>query len=179
MSKRGNTESAIVYLVLAIAIIGAIFVFLPTNNSTNMAVIPPQDQPGLYKLPMLDCQSQCMGRPVGTPRHSYPRNTMGGSALQACLQRCYESSAVSQYPSFPTGQFAVAGAKEYGGPIRGVAIEGSRAFSGGRAYQFPTQSCYTCSCMKQGITSSTREAAVRVCTENCEGTITSTLAGEC
>lgn len=178
MSKRGNAESAIVYLVLAIAIIGAIFVFLPTNNSTSMAIIPQQDQPGQYRLPMLDCQSQCMGRPVGEAMHSYPRNRVGGTALQACLQRCYDSSGVSQYPDFPTGQFAVEGAKEYGGIIRGVAIEGSRAF-GGRAYEFPKQSCFTCSCLKQGITSATREAAERVCTENCGGTITSTLAGEC
>jgi len=188
MNKRGNAETAIVLLVLAIAIIGAIFVFLPTNETTGMTLIPTEYQPGLYKLPMMQCQSQCMGRPVGEPMHAYPRQRIGGKELQDCLAKCYEESGVSQYPRTTggitgaygiTGAFAVGGVKEYGGSIRGIALPGTRAFAGGRAYEMPKQSCYTCSCMKQGITSATTEAAVRVCSENCGGTITKSETGEC
>ena len=187
MSKRGNAETAIVLLVLAIAIIGAIFVFLPSNETSGMIPVPVQDQPGMYRLPMLECQSQCIGRPVGTPMYQYPRQRLGGTALQACLQKCYEGSAVSQYPEYPmtptggliTGAFAVACVKEYGGEIRGIAISGTRAFAGGRAYEMPKQACYTCSCLPQGITAVSQETAAKVCLDNCGGYITSELFGTC
>ncbi len=78
-----------------------------------------------------------------------------------------------------TGNFVIPGAKEYGGGISGVS--GTRAFPAGRAIEqgLPDQSCYTCNCMTQGITSVTREAAENVCTNNCGGDIVSIVVGNC
>ncbi len=78
-----------------------------------------------------------------------------------------------------TGGFAVPAAKEYGGAVRGVSISGTRAFPAGRAFEMPEQSCYTCSCLEQGITSANREAAERVCADNCNGRINNDRPGEC
>ncbi len=79
-----------------------------------------------------------------------------------------------------TGNFVIPVAKEYGGGISGVS-PGTRAFPAGRAFEqgLPDQSCYTCSCMTQGITSVTRDAAETVCTNNCGGDIVSIVIGNC
>jgi hypothetical protein len=79
-----------------------------------------------------------------------------------------------------TGNFVIPGAKEYGGGISAVS-PGTRAFPAGRAFEqgLPDQSCYTCSCIEQGITSVTREAAETVCTNNCGGDIVSIVIGNC
>jgi hypothetical protein len=80
-----------------------------------------------------------------------------------------------------TGNFVIPGAKEYGGGISGVSAPGTRAFPAGRAIEqgLPDQSCYTCNCMSQGISSVTREAAEKVCTNNCGGDIVSIVVGDC
>lgn len=80
-----------------------------------------------------------------------------------------------------TGNFVIPAAKQYGGGISGVSAPGTKAFPAGRAFEqdLPDQSCYTCSCIEQGITSATREAAETVCTNNCGGDIVSIVIGEC
>ena len=77
-----------------------------------------------------------------------------------------------------TGHFVIPAAKAYGGDVRGVYEAHARAFSG-RAYELPEQSCYTCSCLKDGITAVDRSAAAQVCTNNCGGQITDVVVGPC
>ena len=48
--------------------------------------VPPEDQPGLIRLPMLDCQSQCFGTEPGRPRVG--QQPLGGAALRQCLANC-------------------------------------------------------------------------------------------
>ncbi|RJQ22569.1 hypothetical protein C4580_00780 [Candidatus Woesearchaeota archaeon] len=82
-------------------------------------------------------------------------------------------------PPSVSGGFTVPAPREYGGAIRGVAIEGSRAFPGGRAIETDIQNCYTCSCISSGITSIDRAIAEKVCADNCGGRIVQEQAGPC
>ena len=77
-----------------------------------------------------------------------------------------------------TGRFVIPDAKAYGGEVRGVYSTSARAFSG-RAYELPDQSCFTCSCLTQGITAVDRSAAAKACLDNCGGEITSVVVGNC
>jgi len=189
MSKRGNAE-VIMFLAVAVTALGGIIFFLLPNSNTGMAYIPPELNPGDVRMNMLDCQAAyCFGRPPGVPRHLW-HEPLAGKELQDCLVWCQTQGGVSPAQYFPgtygsyespTGNFVIPAAKEYGGAIRGVAVPGTRAFPAGRAFEegLPDQSCYTCSCLDQKITSVTKEAAERVCTDNCGGTITATVVGNC
>jgi hypothetical protein len=160
MSKRGMAETAIVLLVLAIAIIGAIFVFIPSNNGTGMKTVRIQPIVPTVHLPIEDCKQRCMEIPKTQ------------EDMQKCFSYCEQNAGV-----LPSGSFAVGKPVEYGGSIAGIG--GGKAFGAGRAYQLPEQACYTCSCLKQGITAVQRSAAEKVCTDNCGGQITSVVVGEC
>lgn len=161
MSKRGMAENAIVLLVLAIAIIGTIFVFLPSSNGTGMKTVRQLPIVPTVHDSIADCKQRCTEIPK-------PQTEM-----QKCFSYC------EQYAGTPiSGGFAVGKPAEYGGSIAGVARE-TRAFQAGRAYQLPEQACYTCSCLKQGITAADRSAAEKVCTDNCGGQITNVVVGQC
>src|SRR5574342_281976 len=113
-----------------------------------------------------------------------PVNSASGQAynvpkLPQAGNSIYQSSGIQSSINELSGHFVLPAAKEYGGGISGVSIPGSKAFPGGRAIELPDQSWYTCSCMEQGITSVTREAAEKVCTDNCGGDIVSIVVGEC
>jgi hypothetical protein len=201
MSKKGNAELLIFLAVAITALGGVIFFLLPDNSASGQAYRGPIEQrPGYLRMSMLECQSYCFGRPTQTPRYQYPEMP-GGQDLQECLYQCqvdngiapemYQRRAVNvpgmstggippdDEGSPITGNFVLPAAKEYGGGISGVSIPGSKAFPGGRAIELPDQSCYTCSCMEQGITSATREAAEKVCADNCGGDIVSIVVGQC
>ena len=155
-------ETAIVLLVLAIAIIGAIFVFIPSNNGTGMKTVRVQPIVPTVHLPIEDCKQRCMEIPK-------PQ-----AEMQKCFSYCEQNAGV-----LPSGSFSVGKPAEYGGSIAGIARE-TRAFQAGRAYyQLPEQACYTCSCLKQGITAADRDAAEKVCTDNCGGEITTVIVGQC
>ena len=100
--------------------------------------------------------------------------------LVVALLGLYYLKAPAKAPAeqTPTGYFALPAQKEYGGEITGIAMPGGRAFPG-RALEMPTQDCYACSCLAQGITSATSEAAARVCSENCGGTVSKSHSGIC
>ncbi|MCX6708514.1 MAG: hypothetical protein NTW67_02590 [Candidatus Woesearchaeota archaeon] len=162
MSKRGEAETAIVLLVLAIAIIGAIFVFIPTSTVTGMKAREPPRVLPTVGLPIEDCKQRCMEIPKAQEE------------MQKCFTYCEQQAGV-----FTSGSFAVSKPAEYGGSIAGIARE-TRAFQAGRAYyQLPEQACYTCNCLKQGITAADRDAAEKVCTDNCGGQITTVVVGQC
>ncbi len=110
-----------------------------------------------------------------------PGNSASGQAYLPLASSGEAISSEVQSESPVTGHFVIPAAKEYGGSISGVSAPGTIAFPAGRAAEtgLPDQSCYTCNCMEQGITSVTREAAERVCTDNCGGEIVSIVIGEC
>lgn len=113
-----------------------------------------------------------------------PNNPTAGQAviqMESPSQFVGKSTVVANAEPAFTGHFVIPAAKEYGGGISGVSVPGTVAFPAGRAAEtgLPDQSCYTCNCMEQGITSVTREAAERVCTDNCGGEIVSIVIGEC
>ena len=81
--------------------------------------------------------------------------------------------------STATGHFALPAAKEYGGAVRGIAAPGTRAFPAGRALETDIQTCYSCSCLEDGLTASDKASAEKVCRDNCAGTIVSQTAGAC
>ncbi len=86
MYKRGYVETAILLVVAFFAVVGVVYVLNPGSASSGMLMIPPQDQPGMMKMPMLSCQSTCFGRPVG---QSYVgQQGLGGAALRQCLADC-------------------------------------------------------------------------------------------
>ena len=87
MSKRGMVAFGIVLVVLLFAVIGLVVV-LNESATTGMDVMPAQYQAGLVRLPMLDCQSYCLGRPVGVPRVPSYGRSLGGAALRQCLAEC-------------------------------------------------------------------------------------------
>ncbi|MEM3154983.1 MAG: hypothetical protein QW165_05490 [Candidatus Woesearchaeota archaeon] len=201
MHKRGNAE---VFMFLAVALValgGVVFLLLPDSTTGQAYRGPPELRPGALRMTMLECQSMCFGRPIQTPRYQYPEKA-GGQTLRDCLAQCQLDAGISpldwQYHqpsvyvpgmstggippddgSAVTGSFVIPAAKEYGGGISGVSAPGTRAFPAGRATEMPDQSCYTCSCMEQGITSATREAAEKVCRDNCGGDIVSIVVGVC
>lgn len=189
------------FLAVAItALGGVIFFLLPDNSASGQAYRGPVEmRPGYLRMTMLDCQALCFGRPTRTPRYQYPIYE-AGQGLRECLYQCqvdngiapelYQRRSVNvpgmstggippRAGSAITGNFVLPAAKEYGGAISGVSIPGTRAFPAGRAIELPDQSCYTCSCVEQGITSVTREAAEKVCSDNCGGDIVSIVVGEC
>jgi len=123
MQKRGEAELYVFLAFAAIAGIGLTYTMLA--GTTGMAyrggpyqdipldptqfpagpeeysggLIPLQDQPGAIRLQMLDCQSTCFGRPVGTPRYQYRvyGQPMGGQALRQCLADCQEGRTYEQH----------------------------------------------------------------------------------
>ena len=149
MSKRGNIEAAIVLVVLFLAVVGAVFVFVPSRSSSGLQIAQvPEVQHGV--------------------------GPSGGFTVP--------NVADSDSGNIITGHFAVPGAKEYGGAVRGIYDAHARAFAG-RAiqpgYELPEQACYKCSCLTQGITATNKDAAAQVCTNNCGGSITSETVGQC
>jgi len=165
MSKRGAVELFILIVVIVIAIVG-LYIALrqPTGQFVNVdSPLYQYNYPG-GESPIVSCQRACI--------NFYPND-------EACLARCQEASSVGDpYAWKPTGKFAVPGAQEYGGGIRGIYDGQARAFPG-RAFEMPGQDCYKCSCLTEGITSATREAAERVCSENCGGVIAEVSVGAC
>lgn len=88
MSKRGVFALGIVLVVLLFAVIG-LFVTLTNSSATSQVITPLKYQPGYVRLPMLDCQSYCFGRPVGVPRvPGYGGRQLSGQALKQCLAEC-------------------------------------------------------------------------------------------
>lgn len=136
----------------------------PTGRYWN--VIKPYE--GGSESPMDACRRSCLTYVVG-------------DALPDCMRQCDMLSPTGNTyaKEVPlTGSFVVKPA-EYGGAIRGVAVDGTRAFPAGRAYEMPEQYCYTCSCLSQKITAVDKESAGRVCSENCGGVITASTSGAC
>ncbi len=122
MQKRGNAE---LYVFLAFAVIATVgLTYTMLSGTTGMAyhggpynemplnptqfpagpeeyadgLIPIQDQPGAIRLPMLNCQSTCFGRPEGVPRYQYRSyaQPMGGEALRQCLSDCQSGITYDQ-----------------------------------------------------------------------------------
>ena len=164
MHKRGRIEVIILVLVLVIAIAGLYFIFKGSGRATG------------YNF---DCIVECQP-PKGVEAKWFVTTSVQEAQFM-CNQYANEQCRPgTRYQSVarPTGGFAVPGAKEYGGAISGVADSGQRAFTG-RAYEIPYQSCYTCSCLQQGITATTRPSAERVCFDNCGGGIIGVAPGPC
>ncbi len=124
-----------------------------TGNAARGDPLYYYNYPG-SESPMVACERACMTYEGNSP---------------ACLEKCSQfSSKGDPYAWRPTGEFAVPGQKEYGGAIRGISDESSRAF-GGRAYEIP-QRCFECSC--GGVYSTQlQDAAALACQNKCGGTI--------
>ncbi len=164
MSKRGASDLWILLLVLVIAIVGIYFVFKGAGRATG------------YNF---ECIVEC--QPPKPVEIKWFVTTSSQEAQFMCNEYANaQCEPGTRYQSIakPTGAFAVPGAKVYGGSISGVSGPGGRAFAG-RAFAMGEQSCYTCSCLTEGITSVTGEAAERVCRDNCGGIISSVQAGPC
>ncbi len=124
MSKRGEASLYIFLAFAVISVVGLTYTMLsgtpegmayrgppmdqiPINidspgsyyGNYPPGVIPPQDQPGLYKIStpgsVSDCQSQCFGREPGVPRISQPA-PLGGAALRQCLADCQAGISYNQ-----------------------------------------------------------------------------------
>ncbi len=180
MSKRGNVELLMFLAVALTALGGVVFLLLPNTTTGQAYYQDPAEVPlSSLKMSVLECQNMCFRYPTKSPSYEYPEQ-VSGQTLSECLAQCRQGASIPSDEGSPlTGNFVIPAAKEYGGGISGVSMPGTKAFPGGRAIELPDQSCYTCSCMSQGITSATREAAEKVCTDNCGGDIVSIVIGQC
>lgn len=97
MEKRGNVELMVLFVVLIVAIIGLVFVFVKKPNASGMDTVPIEDQPGTYKLTMLECQQTCFGGNAAVP-FGPARQPLGGSDLRACLAQCAEQYGADVVP---------------------------------------------------------------------------------
>ncbi len=164
MRKRGAVEATILVLVLLIAVIGLYFVFKGAGRATG------------YNF---ECIVEC--QPPKPVESKWLVTTSVQEAQFMCNQYANEQCRPgTRYQSVAkaTGGFSIPAPKGYGGSIQGVADSGMRAFPG-RAFEMPQQSCYTCSCLVEGITASTRLSAETVCSENCGGVIVGVAPGQC
>lgn len=174
MYKRGNIE-LLVFVFVGIVALGGLY--LAWNPYGQAVRLPDVQSADAYDACMADCAIQdvpdlCSPKCIGLikPSSSTYTDTPTGRFSFEVAERRQNSI---------TGNFAAPKVKEYGGAIRGVASEGTRAFPAGRAYELPDQACYTCSCLTGGITASERNSAERVCSENCGGVITDVTIGVC
>lgn len=175
MSKRGSAELFILIAIIVIAAVG-LFIVLGKEPTGKFSAIPPQEVQYPYS-PLYGYQYPGAESPITSCERAC-RNFYSGD--EGCLARCQQfSSTGDPYAWQPTGKFAIPAAKEYGGAVRGIAAPGTRAFPAGRAYELPEQSCYTCSCLEQGITATSKESAQHVCTDNCGGEIVYEVTGPC
>jgi len=165
MSKKGGTEAVILIAVLVVSILALYFIFKGPGRAAGFN---------------FECIVEC--QPPKAVESTWFVTTSSQEAQFMCNQYANaQCKPGTRYQSVAraTGGFSIPAAKEYGGAVRGIAAPGTRAFPAGRAYELPAQSCYTCSCMTQGITATNQAAAQKVCAENCGGTIRSVIAGAC
>ena len=163
MSKRGAAEGIVLIFVLAVALLSLYFMMGIGGKATA------------YNF---ECVVECH------PQKAVKSDFLVTSSVQEAQALCnvYANEHCkpgTKYRAIATGNFVVPGAKEYGGAVRGVSAPGTRAFPAGRAFELPTQSCYSCTTVPQGITASDRATAERVCNENYGGSITSESPGTC
>ncbi|PIN74788.1 hypothetical protein COV18_06230 [Candidatus Woesearchaeota archaeon CG10_big_fil_rev_8_21_14_0_10_37_12] len=165
--KKGHLEATIIVITLFVAVIAIYFLFSTTGKASA------------YQYECLpDCQPT---RPVQAEYYVTNSAQEAQTLCNEYAQRVCSPGQPSRVVStLITGQFAVSGAKQYGGAIRGLTDPEARSFSG-RATDVSKQQgdCYACSCLAQGITSQTQETASRVCRDNCGGTITNVKIGIC
>lgn len=112
MSKRGE---AVVYVFLAFAVIAlagmtytilagtpeGLEYYVPHQDTpidvnqfpmgqeeidAGTGIVPIQDQPGMVRQPMMDCQSRCFGTERGEPEVG--QRPMGGAELRKCMADC-------------------------------------------------------------------------------------------
>jgi hypothetical protein len=152
--KRGAVELGIVLAVLIVGVFG-LFFSLTGSYVARDNPYPPYTYPG-GESPMKACEERCAAVEPGNSK---------------CIQQCRLFSSIGDpYAWHATGEFAVPGAQEYGGAIRGVGSDSTRAFSG-RAYDMPPQSCYDCTCTDVDYSSPTMDAAQKACANNCGGSV--------
>lgn len=182
--KRGH--AGLVLLLVLVVAVGAVFMLFRTAGPTGNIVkyynqpeyeVPryAYDTPAFRHQQYLSCRQSCMT--MGDARYAPMRDTVE-SCLMRCASAANEPLAYREPAPRITGNFAVPEPAAYGGSVRGIVEPEARAF-GGRAVEAGDQSCYVCSCMEQGITSASRDAAERVCRENCGGSLMDSMAGAC
>ena len=91
-TKRGESEYSGAFVVLLFAVAG-VFLMVKFDSYTGLDVglqeIPVQDQPGLVRIPMMDCQGSCFGRAPGEPEVGQQQG-YGGAELRQCLADCQQ-----------------------------------------------------------------------------------------
>jgi hypothetical protein len=111
MRKRGNVELWIFLVFVVIALGGAIFVLQPQNPATGMSYqigkeggasyVPVVSGPGNLQYITLQCQAQCSGTAIETPRTQNPQERLGGAGLQQCLAWCRNKYRVAAEQVIP------------------------------------------------------------------------------
>jgi len=179
--KRGNVGIVLI-VVLVVAVIGTLFLVKELRSpSGQVANFGPKyyADPPEYKVPTYyyETTSHKQSEYYQCEESCYAR--YGPVQAQQCALDCAEEAHTPVYRSTtPTGNFAMPEPKAYGGAVRGIIEPEAKAFRG-RAVEGGDQSCFTCSCLDQGITAQDEAAAQKVCEENCGGTITNAIAGAC